>query len=292
MSLEIKQIKNIVEGALLVADRTLSIDHILALFDLDQRPERDEIRQVLNELEEDFQGRAAELVTVSSGYRLQVRQDYAPWISRLWEEKPQRYSRALLETLSLIAYKQPIIRGEIESIRGVAVSTHIIKTLIERDWAKVVGHKDVPGRPAMYATTKEFLDYFGLKSLENLPTLADVRDLDKINQELPLEVIEELDLVLNASSNSSPDDNAVEFKAYSFPPVVQRGRCRHCNTPAIEFLKMPLMPQFTIIPSSTIADPTLLPEPSFHSFYHRRIDDAHARRVEDHHILALDTDTF
>jgi len=210
MSLEIKQIKNIVEGALLVADRTLSIDHLLALFDLDQRPGRDEIKQVLKDLEEDFQDRSAELVKVSSGYRLQVRQDYSPWISRLWEEKPPRYSRALLETLSIIAYKQPITRGEIESIRGVAVSTNIIKTLIERDWAKVVGHKDVPGRPAMYATTRGFLDYFGLKSLEYLPTLADVRDLDKINQELPLEVIEELEQVLNASSNSSPDDNSME----------------------------------------------------------------------------------
>ena len=206
MSLGIKQIKNIVEGALLVADRTLSLDHFLDLFDLDQRPERDEIKQVLNELEEDFQNRSAELVKVSSGYRLQVRQDYSPWISRLWEDKPPRYSRALLETLSLIAYKQPITRGEIESIRGVAVSTHIIKTLIERNWAKVVGHKDVPGRPAMYATTKEFLDYFGLKGLENLPTLAEVRDLDKINQELPLEVIEELDQVLKASSNPGPGD--------------------------------------------------------------------------------------
>ena len=210
MSLEIKQIKNIVEGALLVADRTLSIDHFLALFDLDQLPERDEIKQVLKELEEDFQGRSAELVKVSSGYRLQVRQDYSPWISRLWEEKAPRYSRALLETLSLIAYKQPITRGEIESIRGVAVSSHIIKTLIERDWAKVVGHKDTPGRPAMYATSKEFLDYFGLKSLENLPTLAEVRDLDKINQELPLEVIQELDQVLNASSNSSSNETEME----------------------------------------------------------------------------------
>ena len=210
MSLEIKQIKNIVEGALLVADRTLNIDHFLALFDLDQRPERDEIKRVLKDLEEDFQDRSAELVKVSSGYRLQVRQDYSPWISRLWEEKPPRYSRALLETLSLIAYKQPITRGEIESIRGVAVSTNIIKTLIERDWAKVVGHKDVPGRPAMYATTREFLDYFGLKGLEYLPTLADVRDLDKINQELPLEVINEMDQVLKTSPSSSPDDNTMK----------------------------------------------------------------------------------
>ncbi|HEY9135436.1 MAG TPA: SMC-Scp complex subunit ScpB [Pseudomonadales bacterium] len=194
------QLKNIVEGALLVANRTLGVDHLQALFDLDQRPEKDQIRAVLEELEEDYQGRAAELVKVSSGYRFQVRQDYAQWIGRLWEEKPPRYSRALLETLSLIAYKQPITRGEIESIRGVAVSSTIIKTLIERAWVKVVGHKDVPGRPAMYASTKEFLDYFGLKSLENLPPLADVRDLDKINQELPFEVMQELDATINADS--------------------------------------------------------------------------------------------
>lgn len=193
-------LKNIVEGALLVANRTLGVDHLQALFDLDQRPEKDQIRAVLEELEEDYQGRAAELVKVSSGYRFQVRQDYAQWIGRLWEEKPPRYSRALLETLSLIAYKQPITRGEIESIRGVAVSSTIIKTLIERAWVKVVGHKDVPGRPAMYASTKEFLDYFGLKSLENLPPLADVRDLDKINQELPFEVMQELDATINADS--------------------------------------------------------------------------------------------
>lgn len=194
------QLKNIVEGALLVANRTLGVDHLQALFDLDQRPEKDQIRAVLEELEEDYQGRAAELVKVSSGYRFQVRQDYAQWIGRLWEEKPPRYSRALLETLSLIAYKQPITRGEIESIRGVVVSSTIIKTLIERAWVKVVGHKDVPGRPAMYASTKEFLDYFGLKSLENLPPLADVRDLDKINQELPFEVMQELDATINADS--------------------------------------------------------------------------------------------
>lgn len=211
MSLEFKKLKNIVEGALLVADRTLSIDQLLSLFDLDQKPERDEIKQILKELEEDYNDRSAELVKVSSGYRLQVRQDYAQWISRLWEEKPPRYSRALLETLSLIAYKQPVTRGEIESVRGVAVGSNIIKTLLERDWVKIVGHKDVPGRPAMYATTRSFLDYFGLKSLENLPPLADVRDLDKINQELPLEVVQALDKVVNKESeNSETEESSTE----------------------------------------------------------------------------------
>lgn len=203
MSLEKAELKNIVEGALLVADRTLGVDQLQALFDLDQRPERNDIKAVLEELQADYQERSAELVKVSSGYRLQVRQDYAPWIGRLWEEKPPRYSRALLETLSLIAYKQPITRGEIESIRGVAVSSNIIKTLIERDWIKVVGHKDVPGRPAMYATTKVFLDYFGLKGLDNLPPLAEIRDLDKVNQELPLEVVQDMGEQLGGAEKSS-----------------------------------------------------------------------------------------
>ncbi len=207
MSLEKAELKNIVEGALLVADRTLGLDQLQALFDLDQRPERNDIKAVLEELQADYQGRSAELVKVSSGYRLQVRQDYAPWIGRLWEEKPPRYSRALLETLSLIAYKQPITRGEIESIRGVAVSSNIIKTLIERDWIKVVGHKDVPGRPAMYATTKVFLDYFGLKGLDNLPPLAEIRDLDKVNQELPLEVVQDMAEQLDGTESGSGNDD-------------------------------------------------------------------------------------
>src|SRR5690606_37903643 len=125
-----------------------------------------------------------ELMEVASGYRFQVRPEYAPWASRLWEERPRRYSRALLETLAIIAYRQPITRGEIEDIRGVAVSTNIAKTLLEREWIRVVGHKDVPGRPAMYATTRQFLDYFNLSSLEQLPPLADIRDLEDIGREL------------------------------------------------------------------------------------------------------------
>lgn len=234
MSLDHQKLKNIVEGALLVADRTLSIDHLLSLFDLDQKPERDEIKQILKELEEDYTDRPAELVKVSSGYRLQVRQDYAQWISRLWEEKPARYSRALLETLSLIAYKQPVTRGEIESVRGVAVSSNIIKTLIERDWVKVVGHKDVPGRPAMYATTRSFLDYFGLKSLENLPPLADVRDLDKINQELPLEVVQALDKVINNDSETSdPEDSGTDNSNVVHIPLINSEESKQTeeNTP-------------------------------------------------------------
>ena len=128
---------------------------------------------------------------VASGYRFQVRQDLAAWVGRLWQERPARYSRALMETLSLIAYRQPITRGEIEEIRGVAVSTNIIKTLLEREWVRVVGHRDVPGRPAMYATTRQFLDYFNLKSLDQLPPLAEIKELDNLSGELALEVPEQ-----------------------------------------------------------------------------------------------------
>ena len=128
----------------------------------------------------------AYLKEVASGWRFQIREDLSDWVSRLWEEKPARYSRALLETLALIAYRQPVTRGEIEEVRGVSVSSNIIRTLLEREWVRVVGHRDVPGRPAMYATTKTFLDYFNLKTLDELPALSEIRDLDKINAELEL----------------------------------------------------------------------------------------------------------
>lgn len=186
MSLSPDKIKNIIEAALMAAGQPLSIDRLLTLFVDDQQPSRDDIKDALKTLEEECADRGVELKRVSSGYRYQARQDYAEWVGRLWEERPPRYSRALLETLSLIAYRQPITRGDIEDVRGVTVSSNIIKTLLERDWIKVVGHRDVPGRPAMYATTKQFLDYFNLKSLSELPTLAEIRDIDAINAELDL----------------------------------------------------------------------------------------------------------
>lgn len=186
MSLNPEQIKNIVEAALMAAGQPLSLDRLLALFVDDQQPSRDDIKTALSSLEEECENRGVELKRVSSGYRYQAKQDFAEWVGRLWEEKPPRYSRALLETLSLIAYRQPITRGDIEDVRGVTVSSNIIKTLLERDWVKVVGHRDVPGKPAMYATTKQFLDYFNLKSLAELPTLAEIRDIDSINAELDL----------------------------------------------------------------------------------------------------------
>ena len=181
-----QELKNILQAVIMAASTPMTIDKLLAVFPENAQPERDEIRNALTALEEDCKDTSFELKQVSSGYRFQVKKDYSDYVSRLWEERPARYSRALLETLALVAYRQPITRAEIEGVRGVSVSSTIMKTLLERDWVKVVGHRDVPGKPAIYATTKTFLDYFNLKSLETLPPLAELRDLDKINEELEL----------------------------------------------------------------------------------------------------------
>lgn len=178
-----RNLRNIVEAALLAAGRPLSLDAMLALFLDYEQPARADLREVLEALAAEYAERGIQLREVGSGWRIEVRSDFAPWVSRLWEEKPPRYSRALLETLALIAYRQPITRGEIEEIRGVTVSTNIVKTLSEREWVRVVGHRDVPGRPALYATTRAFLDYFGLGSLEDLPPLAEIKDLDSLNKQ-------------------------------------------------------------------------------------------------------------
>jgi segregation and condensation protein B len=184
MSLPVKQI---LEASLLAAGVPLSLERLLDLFDEEQRPAPRDIRAVLAELADDYQGRGMELKEVASGWRIQVREDYAGWVARLYEERPARYSRALLETLAIIAYRQPVTRGEIEDIRGVSVGSNLIKTLTERDWIRVVGHRDVPGKPALYATTRHFLDYFNLRSLDELPPLHELKDLDEIAGELPLD---------------------------------------------------------------------------------------------------------
>ena len=178
------KLQPILEALFAAADKPISINQLFELFvgDIDQ-PSKDDIRKAIEGLTEKYQGGGIELKEVASGFRLQVRVDYETWVARLWEQKPPRYSRALMETLALIAYRQPITRGEIEDIRGVSVSTNIIRTLEERDWVKSLGHKEVPGRPALYGTTREFLDYFNLKSLNELPTLAEIRDLDQFNPE-------------------------------------------------------------------------------------------------------------
>ncbi|MGH8503040.1 MAG: SMC-Scp complex subunit ScpB [Gammaproteobacteria bacterium] len=185
--MELRKLKSVIEAALLAADRPLTVEQLAQLVAAGQgQYSRDAIREALAMLETDCAERGVELKRVASGYRYQVRQELSPWMSRLWEEKPPRYSRALLETLALIAYRQPITRGDIEAIRGVHVSTSIVKTLQEREWIRVVGHRDVPGRPAMYGTTRQFLDYFNLKSLDELPALAELVGLDKAQPQLDL----------------------------------------------------------------------------------------------------------
>jgi segregation and condensation protein B len=187
-----RQVKQIVEAALMAADTVLNIDRLMQLFEADdQEPTREQIKKAIRTLQEECEGKGVELKRVASGYRYQTRSDIQPWVARLWQEKPPRYSRALLETLALIVYRQPITRGEIEGVRGVSVSSHIIKTLLEREWIRVIGHKEVPGRPTLYGSTKQFLDYFNLKSLSDLPSLMELADLDQVHPELDLPVPEE-----------------------------------------------------------------------------------------------------
>lgn len=180
-------IKHTLEAALITCESALSLSQMISLFVDDESVsgvDTVDIQSALEALQQDYTGRGIELKKVASGYRIQVKPHITPRILSLWDEKPQRYSRALLETLSLIAYRQPITRGDIEDVRGVSVSTQIIKTLLERDWVKIVGHRDVPGKPAMYATTEAFLDYFNLESLENLPPLSEIREFDDQNRRL------------------------------------------------------------------------------------------------------------
>lgn len=186
-AIEGDQLKQILEAALLAAGQALSHAQLASLFNDDERPSNKVISQALEQLQQECESRGVELIEVASGYRLQVKQSLHDWVSRLWTERPQRYSRALLETISLIAYRQPITRGEIEAVRGVAVSTNIIRTLQEREWIRVVGHRDVPGKPALFGTTRNFLDYFNLKNLDDLPTLAEIRDMENLEPELDLE---------------------------------------------------------------------------------------------------------
>ena len=181
-----RKLCEILEALLLSASRAISIDDIIKVFE-DPKPSKDEIRKALNQIDQDCLTRGIELKKIASGYRLQVKQSLSQYIAKLWEEKPQKFSKATLETLSLIAYKQPITRGEIEEIRGVAVGTQLIRGLMERGWVKIVGQRDVPGRPSLYSTTKEFLDYFGLQHLRELPELPSLPDLTSIELELPID---------------------------------------------------------------------------------------------------------
>lgn len=185
--MDTERLKPIIEAAILASPTPISTDRLAELFDEAVRPTKEQILQVLHTLTEDCAQRGVELVEVASGFRYQIKQEAFQHLTGLWTERQSRYSRALLETLALIAYRQPITRGEIEQVRGVAVSSNIIQALEEREWIRVVGHRDVPGRPALYGTTKAFLDYFGLKSLDELPPLSELKDIGELEPELPLD---------------------------------------------------------------------------------------------------------
>ena len=194
------EIKHFIEAALLAAGRPLSVDQLQKLFDGRMAPEKSEIRQAIATLNEEYESRGITVAEVASGFRVQIKASMADQLQKLWEERPPRYSRAMFETLALIAYRQPITRGEIEEVRGVSVSSNIVRTLLERDWVRIVGHRDVPGRPEMFATTKTFLDYFGLKKLDDLPPLADLSDWESLRVQLNLPEVEE-----DSSSDTPPD---------------------------------------------------------------------------------------
>jgi segregation and condensation protein B len=183
-AMENVQLKGIIEAALLAFGQPLNIEQLREIFDEFERPDAAAVRLALAELAADCEGRPVELVEVASGWRLQVRREHSTRLSKLWQERPTRYSRALLETLALIAYRQPITRGEIENVRGVTVNPNIVRTLTERGWIRVVGHREVPGHPELLGTTREFLDYFSLKSLDELPSLAALKDMDDVGIQL------------------------------------------------------------------------------------------------------------
>ena len=188
--MEIKELKNTVEAALLAFDEPLSINELVQLFP-EQEVTSNDINDVINALEEDYQDRGIELKRLAKGYRLQTKQKIQPWLQNLQQQRPKKLSRALLETLALIAYRQPITRGEIEDIRGVAVSSKIIHYLMDRDWIRILGYRDVPGKPAMLGTTKQFLDYFNLSSLQELPSLSEIKDIETLEQELSFKTLDD-----------------------------------------------------------------------------------------------------
>ena len=211
--MQIEQLKPIIEAALLASTQPMTVHQLCDLFNEDEEVGSQQIAQALESLGADCDGRGVELKEVASGFRYQVRQDVHPWISRMWTERPSRYSRALLETLALIAYRQPITRPEIEQIRGVVVSSNIIKTMEEREWIRVVGHRDVPGKPALFGTTRAFLDYFNLKSLDQLPPLSEIRDMEDPQmrfeaEPLPARIIRDLPIDPDAEAEAALGDDS------------------------------------------------------------------------------------
>ena len=209
-----EQLKNIIEAALMVAESPVSLTRLLALFEKElDRPERADVRAAIDQLMEDYTGRGIELKEVASGFRIQVNGDYSEWINLLFEDRPPRYSRALLETLAIIAYRQPVTRAEIEGIRGVSVSSNIIRTLQERRWIRVVGQRDIPGKPELLATSKEFLDYFNLKKLSELPALAEIKDFAQINPDLFDELENKIQEEAQARAGEQQTDSGVRVVA-------------------------------------------------------------------------------
>ena len=212
--METEQLKYIVEAALLAAARPLDLATLQGLFGDEHPPERDDLRAAIVALQADYENRGITVQEVASGFRIQLRTSMSAWVSHLWEERAPRYSRALMETLSIIAYRQPVTRGDIEEIRGVGVTTNIMRTLLERNWRRVVGFRDVPGKPAIYGTTKDFLDYFGLKRLDELPPLADLKDLESLTAQLDLgdgEVLPGSLADLTGDAESMDDDESDEL---------------------------------------------------------------------------------
>ncbi|NIM26599.1 MAG: SMC-Scp complex subunit ScpB [Gammaproteobacteria bacterium] len=214
-----QELKNILEAAMFAAERPLSLDDLAGLFESGEwTPERKEIREALDRLAEEWQERGIELKQVASGFRFQVRKEYSGWLAGLWSERPPRYTRALMETLALIAYRQPITRGEIEDVRGVSVSPSIIKTLLEREWIRVLGHRDVPGRPELFGTTRQFLDSFNLKSLDDLPPLSEIKDLDSMPEDL-FSTVPVLTVVETPKPESTPTEEEHDESRAEGEPV-------------------------------------------------------------------------
>jgi len=212
-------LKNVIEAALLAAARPVSVSELQQIFDEQSRPTAKEMRAILETLSADYEGRGVAIKETANGFRFQVRNEFSHEVSRLWPDRPKKYSRALLETLALIAYRQPITRAEIEHVRGVSVNPEIVKTLMERNWVRVVGHRDVPGHPELLGTTTEFLDYFSLKSIEDLPPLAELKSLTDLNLQLPLPVTPEAAAAAAASGDAN--EGAVDHGEVPVVPVVE-----------------------------------------------------------------------
>ena len=206
------ELKNIIEAAILVADDPLSINQIVSLFPGNAKPDKKEIQEAIDLLTNECENRGIELKKVGNGFRFQSKEQYAPWLRKLYEQKPPRYSRAVLETLSIIAYNQPVTRGDVEDVRGVSVSTDIMRTLLSRGWVKEVGFKAVPGRPALYATTKEFLDYFNLKTLRELPTLQERRELEEIAKDNQIQLPIEPELLEASTKDESSEESLAQVE--------------------------------------------------------------------------------